>query len=147
MAQAGASDMLTKLRLEKAQRTREAAKGASSSAVKTSASHPAQQVPPVNLVPPSVEKKQRKRKSKSKEKRQDAPERTPKRAKTLGEDVGSSGGKALVSHDLEFHKGVNVALTQTENEVLFVMFQGRRLHNRLVGTPSTSYGCCSPLGS
>jgi len=115
--------MLTKLRLEKTQRTREAAKGASSSVVRTSASHPAQQVFPVDLVPPSVEKKQRKRKSKSKEKRQDAPERTPKKAKTLGEDVGSSGSKALVSHDLELHKGVNVALTQTENEVLLSCFK------------------------
>jgi len=124
MAQAGASDMLTKLRLEKAQRTREAAKGASSSAVRTSASHPAQQVIPVDLVPPLVEKKQRKRKSKSKEKRQDPPEHTPKKAKTLGEDVGSSGSKALVSHDLECHKGVNVALIQTENEVLLSCFKG-----------------------
>jgi len=122
MAQAGASDMLTKLRLEKAQRAREAAKGASSSATKTSA--PTQQVPPVDLVPLVVEKKQRKRKSKSKEKRQDAPERIPKRAKTLGEDVGSSGGKTLVSHDLEFYKGVNVALTQIENEVLLSCFKG-----------------------
>jgi len=36
MAQEGASDMLMKLRLEKAQRTREATKGVSSGAVKTS---------------------------------------------------------------------------------------------------------------
>ena len=122
MAQAGASDILTKLRLEKAQRAREAAKGASSSAGKVSAS--IQQVPPVDLVPPPVEKKQRKRKSKSKEKHQDAPERTPKRAKTLGGGAGNSGGHALVSHDLEFHKGVNVALTHTEKDVLLSCFKG-----------------------
>jgi len=122
MAQAGVSDILTKLRLEKAQRAREAAKGASSSAVKVSAS--IQQVPPIDLVPPPVEKKQRKRKSRSKERRQDALERTPKRAKTLGGGAGSSGGHALVSHDLEFHKGVNVALTHTENDVLLSCFKG-----------------------
>ena len=75
------------------------------------------------FVPPFVEKKQKKRKNKSKGKRHDAPERTPK-AKTLAEDVSNSGGKALVSHDLEFHKGVNVFLTQTENEVLLSSFKG-----------------------
>jgi len=69
MAQEGASDMLNKLRLEKAQRAWEVVKGASSSAAKTLASCSAQQVPPVDPVPPLVEKKQKKRKTKSKEKR------------------------------------------------------------------------------
>jgi len=124
MAQAGAIDVLMKLRLEKAQRAKEAAtKADTSSATKTPVSHPAQQVPPVDLARPLTEKKTKK-KSKDKSRCQDTPQHSPKRAKIVVGGVGSSRGSELVSHDLEFHKGVNISLTQAENEVLMSFYKG-----------------------
>jgi len=73
-----------------------------------------------------AEKKPKKKKSMYKVRRQDAPERSPKRAKTSIGDV-SSRGKALVSHDLEFHKGVllyGVSAEGNEFDVEKEVYQG-----------------------
>jgi len=77
-------------------------------------------VPPVDVVP-LVAKKKNKRKMESK--RRSTPHRSPKRAKSSAVGAGSSKGGQLVSHDLEFNKGVNISLTQVENEVLMSSFK------------------------
>jgi len=59
-----------------------------------------------------AEKKPKKKKKKSMSRRPDAPERSLKRGKTTVVDAGSSKGKTLILHDLEFHKGVNISLTR-----------------------------------
>jgi len=89
-----------------------------------------QQVPPVDLVPP-VAKKKNKRKDKEKSRRHTSPRRSPKRAKASAMEVGSSKGGQLVSHDLAFHKGVNISLSQTKNDVLMSSFKGDIMTNCL----------------
>jgi len=61
------------------------------------------------------------------------------RTKTSVRDVESSRGSELVSHDLKFHKGVNISLTQAENEVLVSSYKGG-YHKWLVGAPSAHNG-------
>jgi len=47
-----------------------------------------------------------------------------KREKTSTTEARSNKRSQLVSHDLAFHKCVNILLTQTENDVLMSSFKG-----------------------